>query len=148
LISANLGVGAGAFLQNVAAVDLTATLVGTVAQGTNIITLGHAFTLVGSPIPVSTNIASALEGFSGTSDPGGNNNDLAWTWNTASQQYAAYQYFTGADADNYFLASGDVNGFYDNSGDYINIAPLVGNGFFIQHVIAGSETWTNTFTVQ
>jgi len=147
-VTTPLGIGAGAFLQNVAGVDLTATVVGTVAQGTNIITLGHAFSLVASPIPVSTNIASALEGFIGHSDPGGANNDVAWTWNAGTQQYGSFQYFTGADADNYFLASGSVTGFYDSGGSYVNIAPLVGNGFFLQHVVAGSETWTNTFTVQ
>jgi hypothetical protein len=147
-ITTPLGVGAGAFLQNLALVPVTATVVGTVAQGTNLVTLGHAFTLVASPIPVSTNIASGLEGFVGVSDPNAVTNDVAWVWNAGVQQYSSYQFYTGADADNQFLLSGAVNGFYDTSGDYINLAPLVGNGFFIQHVVAGSETWTNTFTVQ
>jgi len=82
------------------------------------------------------------------SDPNAQANTVIWTWNTSISQYSSYQYFTGADADNNFLLSGSVNGFYDNSGDLITVAPTVGNGFFIQHVVSGSTTWTNIFQAQ
>jgi hypothetical protein len=148
LINANLPVGKAAFLQNPSGSAITATMVGTVSQGTNVITLQQGYNLITSPIPVSTNLTSSVLGFVGTSDPNAVNNDVVWTWNPNISQYSAYQYFTGADADNNFLLSGSVNGFYDNSGDLITVAPTVGNGFFIQHVVSGSTTWTNIFQAQ
>ena len=146
LVTQNLGVGQAAFLQNLAPSSITVTVTGGVPTGTNLITLGENFTLVASPVPVGQDITSTNIGFAGTSDSNGATNDVCWTWNSGTQQYAAYKYFIGADADNYFLNSGSVNGFYDSGGTLISVAPPVGNGFFIQHS-GPAETWTNIFKV-
>lgn len=85
--------------------------------------------------------------FSGlASDANGSTNTAIWLWNPGTQQYSSYKYYLGPDADNYFLNSGSVNGFYDSGGTLISVAPPVGNGFFIQHS-GPAETWTNIFKV-
>jgi hypothetical protein len=143
-----LPIGQAAFLQNKAPATITVTMVGNVAQGTNIQNFVQGYTLVGSPIPVSTNLVSPVINYTGTSDPNGVNNDVIWLWNPVTSQYGSFQYFKGADADNYFLASGSVTGFYDTGGNLQNISPNVGTGFFIQHKVAPVNTWTNIFQVQ
>jgi len=146
---ATLPVGQGAFIENHGNTSpLTFTVAGNVAQGTNTITFNQGYTMVCAPVPISTNICSTNINFVGTSDGNAVNNDVIWLWNPTSKQYSSFQYFTGADADNNFLTSGSVTGFYDTSGNLQNIAPLVGSGFFIQHIVATPETWTNIFQVQ
>jgi len=148
LITANLAVGQAAFLQNLAPGDITVSLVGSVAQGTNVITLQNGYNLVSSPIPVSDDLTGTNLQFSGVSDSGGANNDVIWVWNSSTSQYGSYQYFNGSDADNYFLQSGSVNGFYDGVGNLVSQVPPVGGGFFIQRVAAGNGSWTNVFQVK
>jgi hypothetical protein len=146
-ITSSLPQGIGAFLYNPNAGAITATVVGTVAQQTNLLTITPGFNLLSLPDPISTNIESSLGGFVGTSDPNGINNDVLYKWN--GSQYSAYQYFTGTDAYNYFLLNSvGTNGFYDASGNYISSAVSVGSAFFLDHVVSGNEYWTNSFTVQ
>ena len=99
------------------------------------------------PIPVSTNLESSVGGFVGTSDPNAVNNDVIFKFGVGGV-WSSYQFFTGSDADANFLASGSVNGFYDTGGNLISSALPVGQGFFIQHIVSGTEYWTNSFIVQ
>lgn len=144
LSTAALNQGSGSFLYNPSGSAITNTTFGTVVQGTNSITITTGFNIYSIIQPISTNISSsvAFANFPGTSDVDGNNNDTLYLWN--GNGYNVYQYFTGADADNYFLLSGSVNGFYDPVGNYINAAPLVGQAFFLRH-IGAPVTWTVTF---
>ena len=75
LITTPLVQSAGAFLYNPNAA-ITATVVGTVPQTTNIVAIHSGFNLLALPIPVSTNIESTIGGFVGASDPNGVNNDV------------------------------------------------------------------------
>jgi len=142
-------VGQSAFIQNINnASPITVTLVGTVPQGTNVINLNQGYTLVGSPVPVSTNIASSVIGFAGNSDVNGINNDVILLWNPVTSQYSSFQYFNQADAVTDF-GPGSQAGFWDaGASAYQNIAPNVGSGFFIQRVVPGTTVWTNVFSVQ
>jgi len=102
--------------------------------------------------PLSTNIDSALGGFVGTSDAGGGNNDLLYV-PAAVSGYNVDAYFSGPDWDSFWGASGSPAGFYDtSSGTYESsnpaFMPKVGQAFFLYHAVAGTETWTNIFTIQ
>ena len=141
----NLPVGHGTFLQNLFSQPITITVTGGVALGTNVVTLSQGFNMVSAAIPVSTNLCGSLLNFNGVSDYNGSSNDQIWYWTGSG--YQNLQYFTGADADSYFIQSGSVNGFYDTGGTVYNITPPVGNGFFIQRLLPGSATWTNVLNV-
>jgi len=141
----SLNQGAGSFLFNPTGSAVNVTSVGTVPQGTNVIQIKAGYNLFSIVEPVSTNLESTLVNFPGTSDPNAINNDVLYKWNGAG--YNVYQYFTGADADANFFASGSVNGFYDSGGTLHSSAPAVGQGFFIYHYGA-NVNWTNVFQVQ
>jgi len=145
----NLLVGQSCFIQNINnASPITVTLVGTVSQGTNILTLNQGYSLVASPIPVGTNLVSSVIGFAGNSDVNGVNNDVILLWNPVTSQYSQYQYFNQADAVTDF-GPGSQAGFWDAGVPALqNISPSVGNGFFIQRLVPGSTVWTNIFSVQ
>ena len=148
LISTPLVQSSSAFLYNpFTGSAVTATVVGTVPQTTNVVAIHSGFNLLALPIPVSTNLESNIGGFVGASDPNGINNDVIFKFGTGGS-WSSYQFFTGSDADANFLASGSVNGFYDASGNLISSAFPVGQGFFIQHIVSGTEYWTNSFIVQ
>ena len=137
--------GESAFLYNYGNTvsNLTVTLVGTVPQTTNVYTIVQGYNLFSLATPISTNLVSELGNFSGTSDPNGINNDEIYLWNATAQQYQTLFYYNAADA------SSDWNGpagFYDGGGNYYPVAPSVGSGFFINHVVAGTEYWTNSFS--
>ena len=142
--------GVGGFIYNAATGSITNTYVGTVPQGTNILSIPTGFKTFSIEEPISTNIDSALTGFPGTSDPSGVSNDAYYLW-TGNSFGVILQYFTGADADNFFVESGAVNGWYDGGGvnQDANPAdqPVVGQGFLIKH-FAAPLTWTNVFNVQ
>ena len=146
LLTSPLSQGVGAFLYNPNAGIVTATVVGTVPQTTNVISIASGFNLLSLPVPVSTNLESSIGGFVGTSDPNAVNNDVLFLFSGGG--YSSYQYFTGADADNNFFTSGSTTGFYDTIGNHVSSATLVGQGFYLQHIVAGTEKWTNSFTVQ
>ena len=151
--------GSAVFIQNLAPGPITATVIGSVSQGTNKITMvgsaGGALNLVGSPIPVSTNVANAPISFVGTSDVNAAYNDVIFMWNPVSGVFAQYQYFNAADAaaDAGGGAYENGAGFYDGNGAYqtTTVTPTVGTGFFIQHFGPNgdgtTETWTNIYTV-
>jgi hypothetical protein len=140
--------GRACFIQNYNNTNpITVTVTGNVAQGTNILTLNQGYSLVGSPVPVSTNICSDAVGFVGYSDVNGVNNDVIWLWNPAVGQYSSFQYFNAADALTDFGVA--TAGFWDAGIPALqNVAPSVGSGFYIQRLVAGSTVWTNTFIVQ
>jgi len=145
LITTPLKQGSGSFLYNPAAVGLTNTMTGNVVIGTNTLSITHGFNIYSIVQPISTNIASSatFANFPGTSDPNAVNNDTLYLWN--GNGYNIYQYFTGPDADNNFLTSGSVNGFYDSGGTLINAAPTVGQGFFLNHIVNTTVPWTVSF---
>src|ERR1700759_3880094 len=112
------------------------------------VTIPHGkFLLVGNQLNLdNTNSVSSI--FSGLfSDVNASTNTVIWLWNSGSQQYSSYQYFTGADADNYFVLSGAQNGFYDSGGDYITSSLGVGAGAFLQNPAAVDCTATVVGTV-
>ena len=145
----NINPGSGAFIYNPAGVSITNTVVGSVVVGTNTSTVTAGYNVYSLIPPVSTNIDSAFANFPGTSDPNGITNDQMYIWNGAGYNIA--QYFTGADADNNFFATGSVSGWYDTVGNYVSLdpayTPKVAQAFFIFHTGA-SKTWTYTFSVQ
>ena len=145
-ISATLPQGGGSFLYNPSTTNVTLTVVGTVPQGTNILSIKQGFNMLSIVEPVSTNLESSIVGFPGTSDPNGNNNDVLYKWNGGG--YGVFQYYIGADADYNYGLSGSVNGFYDSNGNLINSTPSVGQSFFIYHIVPATVLWTNTFSVQ
>jgi hypothetical protein len=142
--------GVAGFIYNAASVPITNTFVGTVPQGTNLLTIPTGFKTFSIEEPIGTNIDSALTAFPGTSDPNGNNNDTYYLW-TGTGFGVILQYFTGSDADNFFQLSGAVNGWYDAGGNDQDAnpadSPTVGQGFMIHHFVA-PVTWTNVFNVQ
>lgn len=135
--------GTGHFLYNPSASSITNTFVGQVVQGSFARTIKTGFDTYSIVPPVSTNVDSFV-GFPGTSDVNGVNNDQIYIYNGG---FNIYQYFTGADADNYFLGVGSVNGWYDAVGTLQSSKQLVGQGFFLNHLTA-PVTWNSTFTVQ
>lgn len=145
LVVLSLNQGSGSFLYNPSNVGLTNTMVGTVVMGTNTLSIIPGYNIYSIIQPISTNIASSatFANFPGTSDPNGVQNDLLYLWN--GNGYGIYQYFTGADANTYFLSSGSVNGFYDASGALVNAAPQVGQGFFLNHIVNTTVPWTVSF---
>ena len=145
-ITATLPQGAGSFLYNPSTTNITVTVVGTVPQGTNVLSIKQGFNMLSIVEPVSTNLESGLVGFPGTSDPNGANNDVLYKWNGGG--YGVYQFYIGADADYNYGLSGSVNGFYDPAGNLINSAPLVGQSFFLYRIVNSTVLWTNTFSVQ
>ena len=138
-----LAQGTGHFLYNPSAVSITNTFVGQVVQGPFSRTIKTGFDTYSIIAPVSTNVDNFV-GFPGTSDPNAINNDSIYIYNGG---YNIYQYFTGADADAYFLGSGSVDGWYDGGGAIQSSKQLVGQGFFLNHLTA-PVVWNSTFTVQ
>jgi len=138
--------GTSAFLLNFQnkATPLTVTLVGTVPQATNIYTIKPGLNFIGLTDPVVTNLCGSLANFSGTSDPNDVNNDQILVWNGAVQAFQTLYYFNAADAAADW--GGTSAGFYDQGGTFYPLALPVGSGFFINHVVAGNETWTNSFS--
>jgi hypothetical protein len=134
--------GSGSFIKNQASSPLTLTYVGNVVQGTNVLAIKQGFNALSWVPPICTNIDSALGGFVGTSDPNGITNDVYYAFNNG---WTLLTYYSAAD-------SGDRAGFYDGNGNYQStnsvFFPKVGQAFFINHVAAGIEYWTNNFSAQ
>jgi len=106
----------------------------------------NGFALVGQQMNLDgTNGISTIFGSGLISDPNGVNNTQIYLWNAGAQQYQSLQYFNTADASSDF--SGPA-GFYDGGGNYYPVAPTVGQAFFIDHIVAGTEYWTNSFSFQ
>jgi hypothetical protein len=133
----------GSFLQNVALVNLTATIVGTVQQGTNNYSVLAGVQPYSIPEPVSTNIDSALVNFPASSSDAGD-------------VYDTYYHYNGNGWDTYFYynaaaASPGPAGWYDTGGNPVDANPAsypsVGQAFFIDHEIVPAYTWTNAFVV-
>jgi len=138
--------GVAAFLLNYQNThsNLTVTLVGTVPQATNIYTIKPGLNFIGLTDPVVTNLCGTLANFTGYSDVNDVNNDQILVWQTSVQAFQTLYYFNAADAATDW--GGTAAGFYDNNGTYYPLALPVGSGFFINHVVAGNETWTNSFS--
>jgi hypothetical protein len=142
--------GAGNFIYNPFGTAITNTLVGQVAQGAYSVAVATGFNALSLVPPVATNFDGAFANFPGKSDVNGVNNDVYFFWNGTG--YNSLQYFTGPDADNYFLIGpGSPNGWYDPSGNLQSLNPAlqpkVGAAFFVQRFGAGSN-WVYSFTVQ
>jgi len=136
--------GAGHFLYNPSSVPITNSLVGTVYQGTNVLSVVNGYNTYASISPTST---TNLVNFPGTSDPTGANNDILYLWN--GNGYNLLFYYTDLDAQNQFDPTyGD--GWYDGSGNFgsynPSLWPKVGQGFFLHHTGA-TKLWTNSFVI-
>jgi len=137
--------GQAAFLLNVNnSTPLTNTFTGTVPQGTNIMTTVPGFNLYSLSSPVVTNLCDPNGGnYTGVSDVNAVNNDQVYLWVPSVQQYQALQYFDTTDAA---ADWGGPAGFYDGGGTFYNVAPKVGEGFFIDRLVNVTTTWTNKFS--
>jgi hypothetical protein len=149
----NLNPGSGAFLYNPtgSGSPVTNTFVGSIIQGTNAITVTKGYNVYSLIPPVSTNIDGAFASFPGKSDPNGLLNDQMYIWNGNGYNIALY--FTGTDADNNFLVTGSVNGWYDAGGTYLSTntgyQPKVAQAFFIyRDPSQATNSWTYSFQVQ
>ena len=81
----------------------------------------------------------ATSGF--VSDANGILNDLLYLWSGSG--FNIYQFFSGPDADNYFLNSGASSGWYDSSGNFITgLVVNPGQGFIIRRPSNSSTTIT------
>jgi len=127
---------------------LTVTMTGTVPQATNIYALTQGYNLVSLTDPVVTNLVGGAGsgGFTGTSDPNDVNNDQLLLFNPVTSQYQTLFYFTAADATAAFFEPESNTGFYDQGGNFYPEALPVATGFFINHIVAGTEYWTNSFS--
>jgi hypothetical protein len=146
---ATLAQGVGNFLYNPSGSSITNTLVGEVVQRTNSVPILTGFNALSLIPPVSTNFDGAFGNFPGVSDVNAVNNDVYYKFN--GNGYDIFQYFTGADADAYFLTSGSINGWYDAIGTYVSTTPAfipkVGEAFFIRR-FGSPSNWVYSFSVQ
>jgi len=137
--------GSAAFIYNPAnANPLTVTMTGTVPQATNIYTISQGYNLLSLTDPVVTNLCGSLANFTGTSDVNDVNNDQILLFNPVTAQYQTLFYFNASDAATDW--GGTQAGFYDQGGTFYPISQPVASAFFINHIVAGTETWTNTFS--
>jgi len=118
--------GQSFFIQNVGGSPVTLTLVGTVPQGTNHISLHSAYSFVADPAPISGDVTT--NGFPVA------DNSLVYTWDNIGQTYN--QALTGSGGQ-----------FVDGSFNTVVLAPPVGGGFIYFNPNA-TTSWTRTFTVQ
>jgi len=133
----------GAFIYNNVSTNIVVTLIGTVPQGTNVVTFAPGYSLVSVAAPLSEDINSA--GFVGSSDSSGSGDCTTLSvWNGAG--FTAYQYFSAADAAANSI--GTLAGWYDDTYTYQVVAPPVGQAFFVyQPTDKGTINWTNSFSV-
>jgi hypothetical protein len=120
-VSAALNPGVGVLVQSPSTNNIT--LVGTVLQGTNLISLTTGYNLVSSVAPISGDLVTNL-GYAAQSG------DFVFLFNPATQQYVDYEY----------LLSKGVLKWLNGAVPQIS----VGQAFFIK--TTGAETWTNVFT--
>jgi hypothetical protein len=118
-ISAALNAGQGVFVQSPSANSLT--LVGTVLQGSNVISLATGYNLVSSVAPIAGDLVTNL-GYA----PSVGDNVLLWS--ATSQSYTPYGYVNSKGTLKWTPSSPQI---------------AVGQSFFIQ--AAAAKTWTNTF---
>lgn len=142
--------GSGSFLFNPSGSPQTNTLLGQVVQGANSVAILPGFNAMSLIPPVATNFDGLFANFPGVSDVNGVNNDQYFAWNGAG--YNLLQFFTGPDADNFFLIGpGSPKGWYDAVGNYQSLAaafiPKVGTAFFIRR-LGSASNWVYNFTVQ
>jgi hypothetical protein len=162
LASVNLSSGLAAFVYNHAAVPLTVTTVGTVFQGSNVVsTINPGYNLICLQVPISTNLVTDVNGnpipyglplgMTSSNDAAAFNDTPTLTtqdtlifWNGSG--YSDYFYFNQADATTW-EGTASPAGFYDAGGSPMPTPPSVNQGFFLHH-IGPAINWTNTFTVQ
>jgi hypothetical protein len=119
-ISAALNAGFGVFVQSPATNNLT--LVGTVLQGTNLISLVPGFNFVSSVAPISGGVTTNL-GYVP------NLNDYLYTWVPSTQNWFPYHYVTKNGVNHWNPSEPQIT---------------VGQPFFIDAATT-AETWTNVF---
>lgn len=130
-----LNPGSGVFCHNTSGSLVTLTTVGTVLQGTNLVSIANGFSIHSLPVPLGGTAPDAA-GYPGTSG-----SDYYLRWNGTS--YHQYVYYNSDDS-----ADGGT-GWYD----LLSNAPedsvpaawaRAGESFFINHQ-AAPVTWTNVF---
>jgi len=119
-VSAALNEGYGVFVNSPATNNIT--LVGTVLQGTNLISLVAGFNFVSSVAPITGGVSTNL-GYAP------NVGDYIFTWNSTTASWTQYD----------FLKKNSVT-HWSPSEPQIGVA----QPFFIETTVA--ETWTNTFS--
>jgi hypothetical protein len=158
----NLAGGKASFIYNHSGSSLTLTTVGTVQQGTNVVTINAGYNMLSLQEPISTNpivggyglpltLTSSNDLNNAGDVPVPTSNDTFYYWTGAG--YQLFYFFNSADAT-YWENSGGASpvypaGFYDQAGSPMPSSsyPQVNQGFFLFHSGA-SILWTNSFTVQ
>jgi hypothetical protein len=161
--------GASAFLYNHSGISLTHTVVGTVFQGSNVVsTIKPGYNFIGLQVPIAvTNLVVGADGVSqlpyglplsltssncinaANQTPTRSTQDYLLFW--SGNGYVDYFFFNAADAtaweNGYVAGPAWPAGFY--TADGANSAPTIpaGQGFFIYHY-GSTINWTNTFSVQ
>jgi len=150
--SVNLQNGHATFIYNHSLIPMTVTTVGTVFQGTNVVTINPGYNMINLLPPISTNVVNNGTSYALplnlTSDP---NDPPALTkqdgivyWNGSG--YTTFYYFNQADATTWEGAASPA-GFYLPSGAAMTAQPSVNQGFFLWH-LGSAIQWTNSFLVQ
>jgi len=103
----------------------------------------HGYVFFANQLTNGANDANIVLTNGAVSDVNAVNNTTLYVWNGTA--FTLYQYFTGSDADNYFLIGpGSPSGWYDSVGNLGSATPKVGEGFFVHH-FGSPVTWTNVF---
>ena len=166
--AANLTAGKAAFIYNHSSFAATATTVGTVRQGTNVVSIAPGFNLLCLQEPISTNTVVDGNGnalsyglpigmtssnciAAAANSPTTTTQDSIQVWNGVS--FTTFFYFNQADATSWENSYGAgptfPAGFYDAGGTAMPAGnyPTVNQGFFLKH-LGSAINWTNSFTVQ
>jgi len=125
-----LAPGTGFWVKNVTASPMTITFVGEVPQGSLSNGVPAGFSIVGSQVPQSGDLASVLN-YPAFADPNGITSTAVYRWNSAASTYTISTY-----------------GFDDNNVPAWDVAcvPAVAEGYWVKE--AAPRAWTRTFTVQ
>jgi len=134
----NLAPSGGVFVHNSSGAAITLTTVGTVLQGTNLVTITPGFGIYSLPEPLG---GTSLDS---QNFPAVSSSDTYLKW-TGTGYYTLIYYNSGDSPDGNTGWYDFTTSVYESTNS--TVWPNAGNSFFINHSGA-SETWTNVFNVQ
>jgi len=128
----------GIFVHNTSGSAITMTTVGTVLQGTNLVTIAPGFHIYSLPEPIG---GASLDS---QNFPAVSSSDTYLKW--TGTNYYQLIYYNAADSPDGGTGWYDLNTLaYESTNS--SVWPPAGGSFFINHSGA-AETWTNVFNVQ
>ena len=155
-LSLSLKPGIAVYIQNAFSAPITVTSVGTVFQGTNVVTIVPGFQLISFAAPVagapdSSNPIGLPSNLTSSTVGDQTHNDTLFVWDTVHGGVATFYYFNASDATTWEANPPTTYpaGFYDVGGSPLPTAdyPQVNQGFYLYHNGASIQ-WTNVFSVQ